>query len=372
MASIAKRKTKAGETRWVVKFRAPDGYQREKWCATLREAETYVTNVLADQLRGGWVDPRAGKVTLQHYAEEWLQLRPNLRPRTLETYEAQLRLHIVPRLGAIDIANLTPAMIRRWHGELSRSHLAMNTVAKCYRMLSAILATAVADELIARNPCTVKGAGVERCDERPVATVEQVLTLADVIEPRYRSAILLAGFVGLRRGEILGLERRHLNLLHRTLTVEQQQQELSDGRVLVVPPKTEAGKRTLVLPQFIVSELERHIAVFSEQGNSARVFAGERGGPLRKLTLHKHWDRARKHVDLPSGFRFHDLRHTANTLTAANGASLRELMHRMGHASPEAALRYQHATRDRDAVLAAAVGELAERVQRERDAASSA
>ena len=139
---------------------------------------------------------------------------------------------------------------------------------------------------------------------------------------------------------------------------------------MIVPPKTDAGKRTLVLPQFIVAELESHIATYSEAGNAGRVFAGERGGPLRKLTLHRHWDLARKQVALPAGFRFHDLRHTANTLTAANGASLRELMHRMGHASPEAALRYQHATRDRNAFLAAAVGELAERVQRERDAAN--
>ena len=74
---------------------------------------------------------------------------------------------------------------------------------------------------------------------------------------------------------------------------------------------------------------------------------------------------------LPPGFRFHDLRHTANTITAAAGASTRELMHRMGHASPEAALRYQHATRDRDAALAAALGDLVQDAKPAREAGSA-
>ena len=76
--------------------------------------------------------------------------------------------------------------------------------------------------------------------------------------------------------------------------------------------------------------------------------------------MQKHWARARDAVDLPEGFRFHDLRHTANTLTAATGASTRDLMFRMGHASAQAALRYQHATRQRDTEIAKSLGELVE------------
>jgi integrase len=90
------------------------------------------------------------------------------------------------------------------------------------------------------------------------------------------------------------------------------------------------------------------------------VFRGEKGGPLRRHVVQKHWTRARSTVDLPARFRFHDLRHTANTLTAAAGASTRDLMHRMGHASAQAALRYQHATRQRDAEIAKSLGELIE------------
>jgi hypothetical protein len=96
-----------------------------------------------------------------------------------EAYESQLRVDIRPasgagiELGKIELGKLTPATVREWRAQLSM-RLTPNTVAKCYRLLRTVLETAVADELIIRNPCGVKGAGVERVAERPVATVEQV------------------------------------------------------------------------------------------------------------------------------------------------------------------------------------------------------
>jgi integrase len=105
-----------------------------------------------------------------------------------------------------------------------------------------------------------------------------------------------------------------------------------------------------VLP--LSAPLER----FGNPDPDGRVFSGEQGGALRRHVLQKHWNRARKAVEeLPSGFRFHDLRHTANTIAAGTGVSLKDLMYRMGHASPHAALRYQHATRERDQFIADAV-----------------
>jgi integrase len=239
-------------------------------------------------------------------------------------------------------------------------------------LLRTILETAVSDEIIARNPCKLEGAGIERAAERPVATVQQVWQLADAMPDRHRCLVIVAGFVGLRLGELLGLERRHVNLLHRTLTVEQQQQEMNSGEVIIGPPKSYASRRTIALPTFVVPELEGHLERFALPGPEGCVFPGELGGTLRRLTLHKHWDRARDTVDdLPDGFRWHDLRHTANTITAAAGASTRELMHRMGHASSAAALRYQHATRERDIEVARRLDELIARAE-PRQSASGA
>lgn len=232
-----------------------------------------------------------------------------------------------------------------------------STVAKAYRLLHAILATAAADELIVKNPCVIDGAAVERAAERQVITVAQVWELADIVEPRYRALVLLAAFTGLRRGELLGLTRARVDLLHKTVTVAEQRQQLRDGTVVVGPPKTDAGRRTLSLPDPLLPELEAHLAAFGQPGPNGLVFTGDKGGALRDHVWQTKWSRARSAIGLP-GLHFHDLRHVANTLTAASGASTRELMHRMGHASPAAALRYQHATRDRDAAIAAALGEL--------------
>lgn len=195
--------------------------------------------------------------------------------------------------------------------------------------------------------------------------------MAERIGDRYRVLVLVAGFVGLRVGELLGLERRHVNLLNQTITVEQQEQQLAHGQLVLGPPKSDAGIRTLVLPTFLAKELENHLERFTGPRPDDRVFPGEKGGPLRRHVLAKHWMQTRQPVGLPTGFRFHDLRHTANTITASAGASTRELMHRMGHASPEAALRYQHATRDRDAALAAALGDLVQDAKPQREAGSA-
>ena len=204
-----------------------------------------------------------------------------------------------------------------------------------------------------------------------MATAAQVWELAEHMPEHLRCVVLLAGFVGLRLGEVLGLERHHVNALHGTLRVEQQEMQLKDGTLVLGPPKTDAGKRALASPTFLAAELEQHLARFVAPDAHARLFPGEQGGPLRRHVLQKHWNRARVAVGLGQAFRFHDLRHTANTLTAATGASTRELMHRMGHASPAAALRYQHATQERDSAIATAVGDLvASRPKQRREARS--
>lgn len=325
---------------------------------TKAEADRAVALALAAQTRGAWVDPALAAVTLATYAERWFDERPQLRPRTVELYEGLLRLHILSELGRIELGRLNTSLIRRWHAQLLTSAKpGASTVAKAYRLLHAILETAVADGLISTNPCNIKGASVEDAKERPVITVAQVWALAESVEPRFKLMVLLAGFMGLRKGELLGLSRERIDLMHRTITVVEQRQQLKDGTVIVGPPKTEAGVRTLVIPDSLLGEVESHLASFVEADRDSPMFCGARGAPLRVHVWQEKWNAARRSVGLPE-LHFHDLRHVANTLTAASGASTRELMHRMGHASPAAALRYQHATRDRDAAIAAALSAL--------------
>jgi integrase len=325
---------------------------------TRADAGRYLDQVRTDRDRGAWVDPRLGQVTLGTYATEWLRQRAELRPRTRELYQGLLRLHILPVLGGCELSKVTTSRVRGWYGDLLRADRpGASTVAKSYRLLRTILGTAVEDGLLVKNPCVVKGAGVERPAERPVATVQQVFELAEAIGPRWRAMVLLATFTGLRLGELQGLTRQRVDVLHGTVAVVEQTQLLSDGTLVTGPPKTEAGIRTVSIPEVLLPELQRHLVEYAARGPQGLVFCGPGGVPFRRASFYTAWARATRAVGI-EGLRPHDLRHTGNTLAAATGASTKELMARMGHASPRAALIYQHATRDRDRAIASALSDL--------------
>jgi integrase len=129
--------------------------------------------------------------------------------------------------------------------------------------------------------------------------------------------------------------------------------ETDDGRLIDDDPKSQAGRRRVAFPKEIAPELHWHLERFAQQGDDGLVFIGPKGGRLRRSTFRRTWTKARTAVGLPD-LHFHDLRHTGNTMAAGQGASLRELMERMGHSSARAALIYQHATKERDEAIAAA------------------
>ena len=335
--------------------------------ATKAEAERAYAQVVTDQDRGAWVRPDDGRVTLVEYAPQWVACRLTsrgepLRPRVVELYECELRLHILPVLGAIPMGTLTTARVRSWHADLLTHGPGPSTTAKCYRLLRAILNTAVEDGILAANPCRIKGAGVEPAEERPVPSIAQVYALADAVPPRYRALVLMAAFGGLRRGELFGLTRRDIDPLHRTVTVSIQRQENAHGQPLVGAPKTDAGKRTIVLPKQLLIDIQDHLATWAAPGPDGVVFLGAKGSPLRPQVWQTEWNRTRRRLGLDD-VNFHDLRHVAGTLAAATGAGTKELMYRLGHASPQAALRYQHATRERDTAIADAMGVMMQAAQ---------
>ncbi len=327
-------------------------------------AEVAFAQAVSDQQRGAWVAPDKGRVTLADYASSWLDTRLTsrgepLRPRTKELYDSFLRLHILPAFGAQPLARLNTAAIRAWHAALLADGPGASTAAKCYRLLRTILSTAIEDGLLVANPCNVKGAGMEPCEERQPPSIAEVYALAEAVDPRFRCLVLMAAFAGLRRGELFALTRRDVDLLHRTVDVHRQRQDLRGGGQLVGPPKTEAGRRTVALPSGLVPDLEVHLSRWCGPDADSQVFPGYKGGPLRVSVWQPEWARARRSLGLDH-VHLHDLRHVAGTMAAATGASTKELMHRLGHASPRAALRYQHATAERDGTIAEGIDRLIE------------
>jgi integrase len=245
-----------------------------------------------------------------------------------------------------------------------------STVAQAYRLLRAVMNTALDDELIrGRSPCRIKGADKEHAAERPVAAVAQVYAIAEASKPWYRALVLTAAMTGLRWGELVALRRRHLDLDGGFVDVRSAVVE--DGTNLTVDrTKSEAGARVVGLPAVIVPELRSHLAKWSEAGPNGRVFVGPKGATPRRSNFNRAWAASLVRAEargtaLPEGLHFHDLRHTANEF-AASSASVKELMARMGHSTARAALIYQRARRDREREIAATVSARVEKALRKR------
>jgi integrase len=174
--------------------------------------------------------------------------------------------------------------------------------------------------------------------------------------------VLLATFGGLRWGELVGLRREHVDLEACEIRVVETTAELDRGPLRAETPKSRAGRRRVAFPAELVPELRWHLERFAEPGQRGLVFVGPKGAALRRSNFRPIWNSARHTAGAPD-LHFHDLRHVGGTLAAATGASLKELMARLGHSSTRAALIYQHATRDRDQAIAKALGELAREVR---------
>ncbi|MEV0678084.1 tyrosine-type recombinase/integrase [Actinosynnema sp. NPDC050436] len=347
---------KLPSNRYQASYLGPDGTRRyaPETFVTKTDANAWLSTVEADLLRGEWVDPLLGKVKLEEFGTRWIKER-SLGVRTREEYNRIFRLHVVPLLDGKTLNDISTETVRSWRQHLLDNGRSATTTAKAYRLLRAILNTALDDNRIKRNPCRIKGADQEKAPERPVASVPQVFTLAESMPPRFRLLVLAAAFTGLRWGELIGLRRGDVDLDAPTVKVPRRLAQLNSGKLVAGPPKSEAGYRTVALPDILVDDFRRHLMAFVGAGPEALMFVGPKGAGLKRGNWHRSvkWIKTVKVVGLPEGFHFHDLRHTGNTLAAASGASTRELMHRMGHGSMRAALIYQHATSERDREIAA-------------------
>ena len=346
--------------RFQARYLAPDGLMRTapETFISRRDAEQWLI-VESELLRGDWSDPLLGRVPFGEYAERWIK-EHRLGERTREEYAGLWRHHVKPYLGRIELAELSTSTIRSWRSNLLREARSEDRVAKAYRLVRAILNTAVDDGRIKRNPCRIKGAGDYRAAERPTATVAQVYALADKMPGRFRVLVLVAALTGLRWGELIALRRCDVDLRQRVLHVRRRLVQPNRGKLEAGPPKSAAGVRSVALPPVLVDELRRHTERYAGPGTEGLLFRGEKGAVLRRGNFGRttKWPKIVVEVGLPAGFHFHDLRHTGNQLAANAGATTRELMHRMGHGSMRAALIYQHATTDRDRAIAEALGTL--------------
>jgi integrase len=351
--------------RWQARYPGPDGVLRPAPMTfeTKKAASSWLADKQAEINRDEWIDPDAGKVKLAEYGAKWIAERP-LEDSTRERYEDAFRLQIVPYLGEVEIGDLKEGRVRSWWKQLTDEKMGQASRAKAYRLLRAIMNTAFDDGVIRRNPCRIPKAGDDGSAERQTLTVAEVFAVADAVPTRYRMLVLFGAFTSLRFGELAALTRHDVDLDKVEVTVQKSQAELRGGRRKIKKPKSAAGVRTVAIPKIILGELREHLEQFAESGPAGVVFVGPKGGRLRRHNFRKVWLTALADAKITKeDVHFHDLRHTGNDLAAQAGASLKELMARMGHSSTRAALIYLHASTERDHEIAK---EISKRVNKAR------
>jgi integrase len=332
---------------------APQTFARKE------EAERYLALVESQIVKGEWLAPEKGRIELADYGQRWVAQRPNLRPRTVHLYEWLLKKHIIPYLGNVTLDKLTTSLIREWRARLLASGTSPGQAAKAYRLLRAILNTATReDELIRLNPCRIPGADKENPQERPVLTMEQVATLSRLVPARFSALILLATYGSLRWGEVSALQRQDIDLTEGTVRVRHAFTEQRAKGLVLGPPKSRAGLRIVVLPDAILPALANHLAAYVEAAPDSLVFTTPTGRPILRGNFNKlvAWKRAVNELGVYE-LHFHDLRHTGNHFASRTGANVRDLMARMGHDSPRAALIYLHTNAEAGRAIAQSVSD---------------
>ena len=224
-------------------------------------------------------------------------------------------------------------------------------VAKAYTLLKAIFSVALEDGLIDSNPCRIKGAGRTKHPERPTASIDEVAALAAEVPERYSLAVIMAAMTSLRSSELFGLQRKHINPLQKTITIEHQLTNYATDPEMFVDPKTDSSARTIFVPSELMSLIADHLDRFViDPSPEALIFTTSNGLPI--FRGRKSWFiTARRRLDLDH-LRFHDLRHTGQTLAHEQGANIKDLQRRAGQSTTAAAQIYLHGNKKRDQSVA--------------------
>jgi integrase len=343
------------------RYTGPDGltHHAPTTFQTKMDARAWLALRQAEIISGKWKPRTADSaMTFARYAATWLADRP-LKPRTRLHYRALLDQRLLPRFGALRPAQITPDMVRAWHADMGTDTPTLR--AHAYSLLRSILATAVHDELIPANPCHIRGAGnSKRVHKITTLSIDELSTLVAAMPDRYQPMTLLAAWCGLRFSELTELRRKDIDLTNGVIRVRRAVTRVV-GEFVVGTPKSDAGIRDVAVPPHLIPMLRQHLAdhQYCREGLLFPA-SGDHTKHLAPASLYRVFYPARKAAGRPD-LRWHDLRHTGAVLAAATGASLAELMARLGHSTPQAALRYQHASKGRDREIAAALSAMAEK-----------
>ncbi|QAY68802.1 tyrosine-type recombinase/integrase [Xylanimonas protaetiae] len=384
--------------RWQARYPGPDGRtypartedDQALTFQTKSDARGWLARVQVTIADGRWEPPAAAaarrraeraaeaarNVGFRAYAEQWIDMVRTTPSRsgkmrsagTVRSYRSKITGYLIPEFGDIPVREIDIVRIRQMVSRLDTIPAEVNRKAEhngitrpVLVVLMMILRQAVRDGTIPAAPAVSiprqksvrHGADHDPSDD--VIDPWKVEEIYEATPPEWRILVLLAAWCQLRRGEALGLQRRDI-VWHddgtATLNVRRQ---LNANTGDYTDPKTDAGKRAMSVPKIMRDRLAAHLSAYVAPEAKAPVVPSRAFGklPLSNTKWGYIWAESRDSVlDLPTGFRFHDLRHTGLTIFAQEGATLAELMRRGGHSDIRVVLRYQHATMERDRELA--------------------
>lgn len=353
---------KVGKGTWRVRYYTDDGgLGSVSGFITKTAADHYADDMESEQRTGTFIDPAAGKITVEKWVQEWLPAL-DVDIRTEEGYRSMLRNHILPRWGITSLSSVSGIQVLAWAKVLRTRPLAPATVSSIVKLFTMIMADAAAERLIPYNPIQPRRRGRARTS-RPVKRIwaepDEVLQIADqtarCYDPSGAVLVVTAAWTGARWGELTGLHRDNLHLEDHCLVIDPHVGSLHESagaKLWLGPPKNAGSARTITLPQFLVPLLRRHLdSVDSEfvfvtpdghwhrRSNFARrcmrpaadgnVVGSDR--PEEPTAETRQPDPHAQTFPVKPGLTFHGLRHTHKTWMIADAVPEIAQSRRLGH-----------------------------------------
>lgn len=365
--------------RWRARYTGPDGalhnapdtfdakIDAEGWLSTERR--------LIDL--NAWAPPderetraEALNVSVAEYCKTVIDRRTTkqpdpLRPGSAAVYRSLVKTRIAPYMGSIGIGAVTPATVAGWVDSMAADHPdTKSRNSQAYRLFSSICSAAVEDGLLPVSPCRSPKAGRKpKAARKPLLATDEYTALVAALPDRYRLMAELMAGCALRLGEVTELRKKDVRVVRAedavaaTVAVARAVSWTTGETPHIGPPKSEAGRRTVTVPPHVAALLVDHLKTLPSR--DSLLFTNVTGAQIRPTSFRKVFDRAAVSAGRPD-VSPHMLRHFGAVQAALVGATLRELMDRLGHSTPTTALIYQHTAAGRDAEIAARMSKLSE------------
>jgi integrase len=347
--------------RFQASYIGPDGerHTAPDTFATKSEASFWLAQMRVCINDGSWVSPRL-TVTVnsvpnfEAYALRHIALQTNrkgelLRENTKSVYRRILRTNLKPFLTA-DLDSISKSQIQEWYASLVATGK-RTAASKAYKLLSAVLKRAVEDDLIAKNPCNIRGAHSASTGKTVnIPTSDEVIAISNAIKPAFKNMVMIAAYGGFRFSELTELRRKDVKTVETNGQVSyvirvERAVTFADGVFTVAKPKSDMSTRDVSMPVWLTPLINDHLFNEVPDDAEALLFPGASDGHLPHYVFIKAWGRALKKAGITrAGITPHSLRHFAGTHYHLAGATLPELMKWLGDSSIAAVQRYLHVT----------------------------